>query len=58
MVKKNACIFISGNGSNLKIFNRQIKDTIIFPINISLVINNNKNANGIFTQKIQFLFFY
>ena len=46
MVKKKTCIFISGNGSNLKnlIFHSRDKN---FPIVISLVISNNKNALGI-----------
>ena len=46
MVKKKTCIFISGNGSNLKnlIFHSRDKN---FPIIISLVISNNKNALGI-----------
>ena len=46
MVKKKTCIFISGQGSNLKniIFRSRDKN---FPIKISLVISNNKNAKGI-----------
>ena len=46
MVKKKTCIFISGNGSNLKnlIFRSRDKN---FPVTISLVISNNKNAYGI-----------
>ena len=46
MVKKKTCVFISGQGSNLK---NLIYNTIdnSFPIKISLVISNNKNANGI-----------
>ena len=47
MVKKiKTCVFISGNGSNLKalIVNSQNKT---FPISISLVISNNKNAKGL-----------
>ena len=46
MVKKKACIFISGQGSNLKnIISHSRYDN--FPIKVSLVISNNKNANGI-----------
>ena len=45
MVKKNTCIFISGQGSNLKNLIVHSRDNI-FPIRISLVISNNKNANG------------
>ena len=46
MVKKKTCVFISGQGSNLKnlIFRSREKN---FPIKISLIICNNKNANGI-----------
>ena len=46
MVKKNTCIFISGQGSNLKNLILRSRDNN-FPINIKLVITNNKNANGI-----------
>ena len=46
MVKKNTCVFISGNGSNLRnlIIHSRNKN---FPIKISLVISNNKKAYGI-----------
>ena len=46
MVKKKTCVFISGQGSNLKniIFHSRYEN---FPINVSLVITNNKNAKGI-----------
>ena len=47
MVKKiNACVFISGNGSNLKSI---IKNSLNknFPIKIGLVITNKENANGL-----------
>ena len=50
MVKKNACIFISGYGSNLKSLIHNSRDSN-FPINISLVISNKKNAKGIFHAK-------
>ena len=53
MVKKKTCVFISGQGSNLKnlIFHSRDKN---FPIKISLVICNNKNANGInYAKKFQ-----
>ena len=46
MVKKNTCVFISGHGSNLKNLIFHSRDSI-FPIKISLVVSNNKNANGI-----------
>ncbi len=46
MVKKKTCVFISGQGSNLKnlIFHSRSHN---FPIKICLVISNNKNAFGI-----------
>tara|TARA_Y100000591_G_C21807501_1_gene685798 strand:- start:771 stop:1334 length:564 start_codon:yes stop_codon:yes gene_type:complete len=50
MVKKNACIFISGKGSNLKNLILKSRD-YNFPIKIKLVISNNKNAYGIFHAK-------
>ena len=46
MVKKNACVFISGQGSNLKNLINHSRDKS-FPIRISLVICNNKFAYGI-----------
>ena len=50
MVKKRACVFISGQGSNLKNlidYSRYYN----FPLRINLVICNNKNANGIIYAK-------
>ena len=46
MVKKRACIFISGQGTNLKnlIFRSRESN---FPLKISLVISNNRKAYGI-----------
>ena len=46
MVKKNTCVFISGQGSNLKNLINKSRD-YSFPININLVISDNKNAYGI-----------
>ena len=46
MVKKKTCIFISGQGSNLKNIISHSRDNN-FPIKVSLVISNNKNANGL-----------
>jgi phosphoribosylglycinamide formyltransferase-1 len=46
MVKRNACVFISGQGSNLKNLIYHSRDNN-FPIKISLVITNNKQANGV-----------
>ena len=50
MVKKNACVFISGQGTNLKNLISYSRENN-FPIKISLVIYNNKNANGILYAK-------
>ena len=50
MVKKRTCIFISGQGSNLKNIIRHSRDKS-FPININLVISNNKNAYGLIYAK-------
>ncbi len=50
MVKKKTCVFISGNGSNLKnlIYSSRNNN---FPISIKLVICNNKKAKGIIYAK-------
>jgi phosphoribosylglycinamide formyltransferase 1 len=50
MVKKKVCVFISGYGSNLKSLIQKSRE-YNFPIKISLVITNNKNALGIFYAK-------
>ncbi len=46
MVKKKACIFISGSGTNLRSIIKSTRD-YNFPINIELVISNKKTAKGI-----------
>ena len=47
MVKKiKTCVFISGNGTNLKSLIKNSRD-YGFPIKIALVITNNNKANGI-----------
>ena len=46
MVKRKTCIFISGKGSNLKNLIYHSRDRN-FPIQISLVISDNKEANGV-----------
>ena len=47
MVKKiKTCVFISGNGTNLKSLIKNSRD-YDFPIKIALVITNNNKANGI-----------
>jgi phosphoribosylglycinamide formyltransferase 1 len=50
MVKKNTCIFISGQGSNLKNLILRSRDNN-FPINIKLIICDKKKANGIIFAK-------
>ena len=50
MVKKNACIFISGQGSNLKALINNSRDKS-FPIKISLLICDNANAKGLLYAK-------
>ena len=51
MVKKRTCIFISGTGTNLKSIIKNSRD-YNFPVNISLVISNKKNAAGLLFAKI------
>ena len=46
MVKKNTCVFISGQGSNLKNLINKSRE-YNFPISIKLVISNNGKAYGI-----------
>ena len=46
MVKKKTCIFISGQGSNLKNLINRSRDSN-FPLKICLVISNNRDAKGI-----------
>ena len=46
MVKKKTCVFISGQGSNLKNLIIRSRDNS-FPIKISLVVSNNRKAKGI-----------
>jgi len=47
MVKKKACVFISGSGTNLRSIIKNSRD-YNFPINVSLVVSDNKCARGIF----------
>ena len=44
--KTKACIFISGNGSNLRSIIKNSRD-YNFPIKIELIISNNIKANGL-----------
>jgi len=58
MVKINTCVFISGNGSNLKNLIIHSRNES-FPIKIRLIISNNKKAYGINyakKYKIPFIF--
>ena len=50
MVKINTCVFISGKGSNLKTLIKNSRD-YNFPIKITLVISNKKNAPGLIFAK-------
>ena len=50
MVKKNASIFISGKGSNLKNLIDRSRD-YNFPISIKLVVSDKKKALGIYHAK-------
>ena len=53
MVKRNACVFISGTGSNLNNLISRSRDKN-FPINISLVISDNIKAKGVnFAKKFK-----
>ena len=60
MVKKiKSCVFISGNGTNLKSIIKSSRDNN-FPIKVDLIISNNLNARGIKYAKkysITFKFF-
>ena len=46
MVKKNACIFISGTGTNLKVLIKNSRE-YNFPVNIEYIISSTKNARGL-----------
>ena len=58
MVRINACVFISGKGSNFKaIFKSSINDN--FPIQIKLLVTSNMNADGIkFAKKADIPYVY
>jgi phosphoribosylglycinamide formyltransferase-1 len=51
MVKKNACVFLSGAGTNLKELLKSSKNAN-FPININLIISSNDRAKGLNLAKI------
>ena len=51
MVKKRACVFISGSGTNLKALIKSSRE-YNFPININYIISNTKKAKGIKFAKL------
>ena len=51
MVKKKACIFISGSGTNLKALLKSSRE-YNFPININYIISNTKKAKGLSLAKL------
>ena len=52
MVKKNACVFISGEGTNFKALYKYSKEKN-FPIDIKLLVTSDINARGvIFAKKV------
>ena len=51
MVKKKACVFISGTGTNLKALIHSSR-FYNFPINIDLVVSNKKEAGGVRLAKL------
>ena len=51
MVKKKACVFISGSGTNLKALIKSSRE-YNFPININYIISNDKRAKGIKYAKL------
>ena len=58
MVKKKTCVFISGQGSNLKNLIIRSRDSS-FPIKISLIISNNEKAHGVnYAKKYKIPYIY
>jgi len=56
MVKKRACVFISGSGTNLREIIKSSRD-YSFPVNVCLVVSNNEKAKGnIFAKKFSIPF--
>ena len=51
MVKKKACVFISGSGTNLKELLKSTRE-YNFPININYIVSNSKNAKGLKLAKL------
>jgi len=57
MVKKNACVFISGTGTNLKSLIKSSRE-YNFPVKISCVVSSNKQAHGLNFAKKNNIPFY
>ena len=58
MVKRKTCVFISGQGSNLKNLIIRSRDKN-FPIKISLIISNNEKAHGVnYAKKYKIPYIY
>ena len=57
MVKKNACVFISGSGTNLKALIKSSRE-YNSPINIKLIISSTKKAKGLNFAKIYKIPYY
>ena len=56
MVKIKTCVFISGQGTNLKNLILKSRDCS-FPVKINLVISDNKSAKGLnYAQKYKIPF--
>ena len=51
MVKKKACIFISGSGTNLKALIKSSRE-YNFPININYIVSSTKKAKGLKFAKL------
>ena len=51
MVKKKACVFISGSGTNLEALIKSSRE-YNFPININFIISNSKKAKGLRFAKL------
>ena len=51
MVKKKACVFISGSGTNLKALIQSSRE-YNFPVNIDLIISDSKKAKGLLFAKL------
>ena len=57
MVKKKACVFISGTGTNLKALIKNSRE-YNFPINITCVVSSTKKAKGLNFAKMYKIPYY